>query len=112
MDCARIEKLLDTYLDRELDRQSAMAMEQHLKVCGGGGRRPDARASLGVRIRNQARYSRAPASLASRIRAQIDGAAPAYRKKTRQSRFRFPDWSRWFQLGGAVAAAVVVTTIA
>ncbi|MDT7811526.1 MAG: hypothetical protein QOJ42_1442, partial [Acidobacteriaceae bacterium] len=26
--------------------------------------------------------------------------------------FRLPAWSRWFQLGGAVAAAVVVTTVA
>jgi anti-sigma factor (TIGR02949 family) len=112
MDCARIEKLLNTYLDRELDRQSVMSVEQHLKGCSECGRKLDARSALSSRIRKEATYYPAPASLASRIRAQVDGAAPAYREKTRQPRFRLPDWSRWFQLGGAVAAAVVVTTIA
>jgi len=112
MDCARIEKLLDTYLDRELDRQSVISVEQHLQVCGECGRKLDARSSLSSRIRKEATYYPAPASLGTRIRGQIDGAARAKREKTRQPRSRFPDWSRWLQLGGAVAAAVVVTSIA
>ncbi|HEY0336719.1 MAG TPA: anti-sigma factor [Burkholderiales bacterium] len=112
MDCARIEKLLDTYLDRELDRQSVMSVEEHLKGCGECGRKLDARSALSARIRKEATYYPAPAALASRIRAHVDGAAPAHKDKSRQPRFGLPDWGRWFQLGGAVAAAVVVTTIA
>jgi anti-sigma factor RsiW len=111
MDCASTQKLLDTYLDRELDGSSARTVGQHLKVCRECGRKCDARSSLSGRIKKQATYYPASASLGERIRAQIDGLAPAYRETTRAARFKFPDLTRWFQLGGAVAAAVVITTI-
>ena len=114
MDCRRIEKLLDSYLDRELDRDSVITVKRHLQACGECSRTLDARSSMSSSIKKRATYYLAPAELANRIRTQLAQAAPYHTEKTGRPwpRFRLPDWSHWFQLGGAVAAAVFVTTIA
>src|ERR1700737_4926461 len=108
MDCTKIEKLLDGYLDRELDRHRVITVELHLEGCSECSRNFDARSSITSRIKKHATYYPAPGALANRIRAQIDETAPSRRAKTRPHRFRLPQWSRWLQLGGAVATAVVV----
>ena len=112
MDCKKTENLLDSYIDRELDRDGAAAVDGHLRVCGECRRTFDAHSSITSSIKKHATYYPAPATLANRIRAQVSQAAKQPAEKTRQHRFRWPEWNRWLQLGSAVAAAVIVTTIA
>jgi anti-sigma factor RsiW len=111
MDCDKLDTLLDGYLDRELDRESAATVERHLALCESCRHRLDARKSLASSIRKHAIYHPAPAALANRIRAQIAGGASSRREHTRERRVRFFEWTRWMQLGGALAAAVLVTSL-
>jgi len=111
MDCDKLDTLLDGYLDHELDQESAGTIEKHLARCEGCRQRLEARKSLALSIRKHAIYHPAPAALAARIRAQVAGGASNRREQTRQRRSKFFEWTRWMQLGGAVAAAVLVTSL-
>jgi len=111
MDCARIENLLDGYLDRELDRDVVTTVERHLKVCGDCSRSFAERSSIATAIRKDATYHPAPAALAKRIRAQIAQTTTHRAEKPRERHFKFSEWGRWFQLGGAFATTVLATTL-
>jgi mycothiol system anti-sigma-R factor len=111
MDCAETRKLLDSYLDRELDGESVIAVGRHLDGCGECKRMFDLHSSMASAIRERATYHPAPASLANRIRAQIAQEAPRPRN-SRPRRVRWPLSNRWLQLSSAVAAAVLITSIA
>ncbi|MGZ5093477.1 MAG: anti-sigma factor family protein [Burkholderiales bacterium] len=111
MDCSETRKLLDSYLDRELDRENVIAVARHLDGCGECKRMFDLHSSIASAIRKRATYHPAPPSLANRIRAQIAQAAPRP-ENGRPRSVRWPLWNRWFQMGSAVAAAVLITTIA
>jgi anti-sigma factor RsiW len=111
MDCMETRTLLGSYLDRELDRKSVIAVGRHLDGCGECRRMFDLHSSITSAIRKRATYHPASASLANRIRAQIAQAA-IRPENSRPPRVTRPLWNRWLQLGSAVAAAVIITSIA
>lgn len=88
MECKEAARLLEPYLDGELDRDTVRALEAHVDGCAEC---QAALASLGrVRhaLRAEAPRYAAPSSLRDRIRRQAD--APAYVPRVR----RMPAWSR------------------
>jgi anti-sigma factor RsiW len=90
--CELVDRHLDSYVDRELDLESAKAVGEHLKVCVVCRRRVAERESLG-RLVQSAPYYPAP----DRLRAQV--AAGAGQVKPRRRLFA---WA---------AAAVVVLAV-
>jgi anti-sigma factor RsiW len=111
MNCASVEGLLDGYVDRELDSDVATTVKRHLDGCDDCSRSVAARSSLAKTIKKEAGYYPAPPALAKRIRAQLTKNTPRAAERPVEPRFRFSEWSRWFQLGGAFATAVLVTTL-
>jgi anti-sigma factor RsiW len=111
MDCADIKSLLDGYLDRELDRHLVTTVERHLKVCDDCSRSVAARSSIATAIKKDATYHPASAALAHRIRAQIAHTRVPRAQRPPERRFKLFEWGRWLQLGGALATAVLVTTL-
>ena len=102
MDCTDIRSRLPAYLDQELDAANVVAIDQHLAACDACSAAFARQSGLRRALREQLTYHRAPAGLASRIRAQMTPAEPR--------RFRFAP--QWWQFGAAVAATTVVTWMA
>ncbi len=104
MDCKEAARLLEPYLDGELDRAEARALEAHVDGCAEC---QAALAQLG-RVRHALRADApryaAPASLRERIRREA--AVPAYVPRMR----RTPAWSRLAAacFGAFVAGAAVM----
>src|ERR1700677_2846646 len=77
MPCAETETRLQAYFDGELDALAAAAFEAHLESCA------ECRAALGdlevmrSALRTELPYERAPAALAARIGAALDGGTSA-----------------------------------
>jgi anti-sigma factor (TIGR02949 family) len=69
MSCEHVERDLDTYLDRELDAESAMAVRDHLGRCEACRRKVAEREALGRLVRAAPYYS-APDRLRARVLAQ------------------------------------------
>jgi len=104
MDCKEAARLLEPYLDGELDRDSVRALEAHVDDCAEC---QAALANLGrVRhaMRAEAPRYAAPASLRDRIRREAP--APAYAPRMH----RMPAWSRLAAacFGAFVAGAAVM----
>jgi anti-sigma factor RsiW len=111
MDCARIENLLDGYLDRELDRDDVIVVKRHLESCGECSRAFTARSSMTAAIKKYAAYHPATAALANRIRAQVAQRTAERAPQPRERRFKIPDWTRWLPLGAAFATIMLATTL-
>jgi anti-sigma factor RsiW len=73
MSCEHLERDLDTYLDRELDAATAMAVRGHLGECAACRRRVAGREALGRLVRAAPYYS-APDRLRARVLAQTTRA--------------------------------------
>jgi anti-sigma factor RsiW len=69
MSCEHVERDLDTYLDRELDPESAMAIREHLGRCDACRRQVARREALGRFVRAAPYYS-APDRLRARVMAE------------------------------------------
>ena len=112
MDCDRIRALLDPYLDGELDRGDAQAVDGHLRHCDACRRRLNVGRALAAGLRKHAAYRAAPAALRARIQSPV--AEPVAPQKStggwRQLFGRF-DARRWLPAGGAVAGAVLATAV-
>jgi mycothiol system anti-sigma-R factor len=104
MDCTETRSRLHTYLDRELDRSSAVAVDQHLASCAACKAAFARQSALRSAIREHAVYHAAPPALVERIRKQIAGGPPA-------KAWRWLEW-RPLQLGAAFAATALVSWIA
>lgn len=101
MNCTETRSRLHPYLDRELDLESVLAIEQHLASCAACRAIVERQSALQSGIRLHAEYHRAPRALTDRIRAQI--GTPA--RKT----WRWPRLQQWLPLGAAVAATAVLS---
>ena len=103
MDCDEARRLLEPYLDGELDRTEARALEAHIDGCAEC---QAALASLGRlrhTLRTEAPRYAAPIALRDRIRtssAQADGRA-AYRRRV----------PAWWRLAAACLAAFVAGSV-
>lgn len=105
MNCTEMRSRLHPYLDRELDLESALAVERHLAACAECRAALETQSALQAGIRRHARYHAAPPALAARIRAQLEQqpAAP------RRWRPRWPRLGQWLPFGAAVAATAMLS---
>src|SRR4051812_16230205 len=118
MDCPDVRSLLNPYIDREVEAADKARIEEHLRECGGCRKTYNEHASLKTAIGGNATYYEAPGELAARIRASVTAqppetsAIPPRRDLPRMSPRMSVNWRRWFELGAAVAASVVITSVA
>ena len=103
MNCARASELLHGYLDNELDALHAREIEGHFETCPSCHARYEEELKLRSLLQAQAPRYAAPAQLRSRIVGSVRAPrrAPSLRK-----------WipAGWLQFGGALAAAVVLSS--
>lgn len=102
MDCTEIRSRLHPYLDRELELESALAVERHLASCAACQAVFARQSALQSGIRKHAQYHRAPAGLADRIRRQTDVPTPRAVRRLLPLR-------QWLPVGFAVAATALLT---
>lgn len=102
MDCTETRSRLHPYLDRELDFESALAIEAHLASCAECRAIVERQSALQSGIRQHAHYYGAPPALADRIRRQVAGSQPA-------RAWRWPRLQQWLPLGAAVAATAILS---
>ena len=101
MDCTEIRSRLHPYLDRELDLESALAIERHLASCAACQAIFTRQAALQAGVRKHAEYYGAPPALAERVRRQLGAQSPRPRRRLRLA--------QWLPLGAAVAATALLT---
>jgi anti-sigma factor RsiW len=101
MDCDASRRLLEAYVDGELDLGSHLALEAHLATCAACARTADnLRASRSL-LREALTRHAAPARLAQRLRASLpSGPAPR--------RGLGPRFTRLIVMTGSVAAALLL----
>lgn len=104
MNCHEAKVLLPAYCDGELDAMQSAAMEKHILGCAECGAERDALARLRARIRSEAPYYTAPASLQARIRATIGRAPKALVAPSPPARERW----RWLSAGALAGSAATV----
>ena len=63
MNCSKARFLLYAYLDRDLPRQDAEALQRHLASCGPCAARGQSARGLGKLLRTRLDYARAPIDL-------------------------------------------------
>jgi anti-sigma factor (TIGR02949 family) len=104
--CESNGRLLHGYLDGELDAVRAVEFEEHLKACPDCAGELREQQNLRQSLRSANLYERAPASLRSRIRAELVGsqAQQAQRKLIPMPRRTALNWL-------AAAAAIVVAFV-
>ena len=107
MNCTETRGRLHAYLDRELDLETALALERHLASCADCRAALETQSSLQAGIRRHAHRHPAPEGLAARIRSQLarEAGAPA----PRAWRLRWPRLGQWLPVGAAAAVAAVVS---
>lgn len=102
MECTETRNRLHAYLDQELDRSSALAIDQHLASCAECQGLFSAQSALRSGIRRHADYRHgAPRHLAGRIRGRLG--------IEREPRWQWPQLGRWLPIGAAAAAAAVIS---
>ena len=81
MNCEEATKLMDGYLDGELDPVTSQKVEQHLRECGKCEQAYEAEAAMAHAISQAAPYYKAPFELRERIQLSLREAigAPASR---------------------------------
>lgn len=109
MDCTETRSRLHPYLDRELDLESALALERHLASCAACQTIFARQSALQASVRQHAQYHGAPPGLADRIRAAIGNEAAGTPARRRRSAGRWPQVRQWLPLGAAVAATAVLS---
>lgn len=104
MNCARCRQMLDALVDRELDGSTESELEAHLASCADCAGLRAARAALHERIRNEAPYFAAPASLQAAIGRALDGAESVGARPVLRPTAR-PTWTQAGLLAASAAAA-------
>jgi len=102
MECTETRNRLHAYLDREIDRSSALDVDRHLASCAECQALFNAQSALRSGIRRHADYRHgAPRQLAGRIRTRLG--------IEREPRWQWPQLGRWLPMGAAAAAAAVIS---
>ena len=104
MDCESTSKLLDAYIDGELDLVRALEVEHHLQTCGSCSAIHASRMALRNELADAGLYEPAPLAVRTRVRAELrrlqgDPEVP-----------RSIKWQR-FALAGSIAATILVTSM-
>jgi len=104
MNCHEAMALLPTYSDGELDAVQSAAVEKHVLGCADCSAQRDALSALRDRIRSEAPYYTAPASLQARIRTTVARGLRPTSTTRRPARERW----RWLSAGALAGSAVTV----
>ena len=105
MDCKDAQKLLDGYVDRELDLVHSLEIENHLRECVVCSGRHESNQALRSALSNPALYFKAPADLQRKLESSL-------RRKTEpEVPTRIRGW-RWLNAAVPVALAAIVILIA
>jgi len=122
MNCEEATKLMDGYLDGELDPITSQTIEQHLRDCRNCEQTYETHGSLIRAIGNATPYFKAPAELRERIQSSLreEIAEPPARKVVRDSQVLFrrrqPElrtillgtpWN-WLGLAAAIIFAAII----
>jgi anti-sigma factor RsiW len=122
MNCEETTKLMDGYLDGELDPIASQTIEQHLKECRSCGQAYEAHGSLIRAIGNATPYYKAPAELRQRIQSSLGeeiaerptrnvarGAQPPFPGRQPEPRTILlgTSWN-WLALAAAIAFAAII----
>ena len=123
MNCEETTKLMDAYLDGELDPITSQTIEQHLQDCRNCDQAYEAHGSLIRAISNATPYYKAPAELRQRIQSSLREESaerptrnfardaqpffPRRQSETRTIPFGTP-WN-WLGLAAAIAFAAIIT---
>jgi anti-sigma factor RsiW len=122
MNCEEATKLMDGYLDGELDPITSQTIEQHLRDCRNCEQTYETHGSLIRAIGNATPYFKAPAALRERIQSSLreEIAEPPARKVVRDSQVLFrrrqPElrtillgtpWN-WLGLAAAIIFAAII----
>jgi anti-sigma factor RsiW len=100
MNCTEARKLIDAYIDGELDLVKSLEVEQHLHDCADCARAYQNRMALRAGVRDHALYHRTSAALRKRVQTSIHKADRAGQA---------PRVRLW--LGALVALAAVVVLV-
>ncbi len=120
MTCDEAIKLMDGYLDGELDPITSQAIEQHLRECGRCDQAYKTHGSLIRALGNATPYFKAPAELRERIQSSlreettqdpvrngVRGAQVMFNKRQPQSPFSAIPWN-WLGLAAALILAATI----
>jgi anti-sigma factor RsiW len=102
MNCDTVRKLLDAYLDGELDLVSSLDIENHLPDCPDCSARLQNRRALGQAMKSDALYFKAPPELGARLRASLPDGKRANRRWNLNQHI-------WLNLAAAFVAGVLLT---
>ena len=109
MTCDESARLIDAYLDGELDAATCLRVEEHLAGCPACQEKLESRQILTSLVAEEAPRFTASPFLATRIRAMLREEEPAPEKSSA------PWWSflslRWIYSGVGTAVAVVALTL-
>lgn len=101
MDCKDAQKLIDGYVDGELDLIRNVEIEQHIQECALCSQDYKYHQALRNGIKAGGLYFRAPQDLQRRVQLSLRKAAKA------EARPRVPRW-QWFSMAVPLAAAAIV----
>src|SRR5438067_4823668 len=122
MNCEEAMKLMDGYLDGELDPITSQAIEQHLRECGRCDQAYKTHGSLIRAIGNATPYFKAPAELRERIQSSlreettehpvrngVPGAQVVFHKRQPEPRSILSEipWN-WLGLAAAIILAAII----
>jgi mycothiol system anti-sigma-R factor len=122
MNCEEATKLMDGYLDGELDPITSQTIEQHLRDCPNCDQAYKTHGSLIRVIGNAAPYYKAPAELRERIRSSLreemvarpmrnvgrDVQPPFPRRQPGQRTVLFGTSWNWLALAAAILVAAII----
>src|SRR5579863_1091455 len=104
MECEATSKLLDAYLDGELDLVSSLEVERHLQACASCGAVHAGRLALKNELAGAALYEPAPVTLQTRVRAELRRLQGDPQKR------RTINW-RAFAVVGGIAATIAFALV-
>jgi anti-sigma factor RsiW len=107
MTCAKASRLVDAYLDGELDVATCVRVEEHLAECPSCREKLESRQVLAALVAEEAPRHAASPFLATRIRAAIRAEEPVAPKAPWWSAFSLG----WIYSGVGTAVAVVALTL-
>ena len=125
MDCEKATKLMDGYLDGELDPITSQTIEQHLRECRKCEQAYEAHTALAYAISRRAPYYKAPAELRQRVQSSLRDAVGvrASRSAARENHASLRSrWAKrrpvlpeipwnWLALAAAIILGALITAV-
>jgi len=125
MDCEKATKLMDGYLDGELDPITSQTIEQHLRECRKCEQAYEAHTALAYAISRRAPYYKAPAELRQRVQSSLRDAVGvrASRSAARENHASLTSrWAKrrpvlpeipwnWLALAAAIILGALITAV-